>query len=95
MTILSKLKALHLLTYSEAMTRLQMCYKSGASVQEWQAYIDGEPACFGVCFLRSTPNAYTVLATRNTLMQCHLSFNRSASTQILLFRLVDDGPKNL
>ena len=94
MTIGQKTKAFHLLTYDEAMNRLHNCYKSGAFVREWQAYIGGEPACFGACFLGSTPHAYTVLAARNTLMQCHLLFKDSTGNQTIFFRLVDDGPEN-
>jgi hypothetical protein len=91
-TTIAKLKALHLLTYGEAMSRLHMCYKSGTAIKEWQAYINCEPAFFGQCFLPSTPADYTALAARNSLMQCHLSFNQAASTHVLLFRIIDGGP---
>ena len=94
MTIQTTCKALHLLTYGEAMTRLHACYQSGASVQEWQAYADGEPTCFGMCFLPSTPGDHTVLAARNAIMHAQLSLNRSPNTQPRLFWLVDNATKS-
>ena len=90
-----KMEARYLLTYVEAMTRLFACYKAEGAVQEWEAYINGEPACAGMSFLRTTAAKETVLITRNWLMQCHLSHQRSADTAAVLFRLVASIPESL
>jgi hypothetical protein len=94
MTTMEKVSARHLLTYGEAMLRLLVCYQSGIAVKEWQAYVNCEPAFFGVCFLPNTPADYTALAARNALMQCYLSFDRDSPTQTLLFRVLDSSSTN-
>jgi len=90
-----KIEARYLLTYVEAMTRLFACYKAGGAVQESEAYIDGKPACAGMSFLRTTAAKDTVLTTRNSLMQCHLSHQRSVSTAAVMFRLIASIPESL
>lgn len=90
-----KIEARYLLTYVEAMTRLFACYKAGGAVQEWEAYINGEPACAGMSFLKTTAAKDTVLTTRHSLMQCHLSYQRNGNTGAVMFRLAASIPESL
>ena len=78
--------ALYLLTYGEAMGRLQACYESATRIHEWQAYIDGKP-CHGLSYLPSTSAEASTVITRNAIMQLHLQCRGSAAAQNLVFSL--------